>query len=152
MELDHIRLEIEHMRMQVSRQRREILRLRRWGIPSASAEAVLERMQAKVDGLVETRSAEARGEAGRAYLLVREADSRDTRPPQDVMDNLRRFPAPWVMEEDQHGFRVRRQWIPNLLRHPPGRPTRSSLPVCGELPVAGRGEAYIRPDRPPSWR
>jgi hypothetical protein len=23
------------------------------------------------------------------------------------MDNLRRFPAPWVMEEDEHGFRVK---------------------------------------------
>jgi hypothetical protein len=39
--------------------------------------------------------------------IVREADSRDTRSPQDVMDNLRRFPAPWVMEEDEHGFRVK---------------------------------------------
>ncbi|MEO8319155.1 MAG: hypothetical protein ABI561_12605 [Bradyrhizobium sp.] len=23
------------------------------------------------------------------------------------MDNLRRFPPPWVMEEDEHGFRVK---------------------------------------------
>jgi len=27
--------------------------------------------------------------------------------PHRLMDNLRRFPAPWVMEEDAHGFRVK---------------------------------------------
>jgi len=54
-DLDHIRSKIEHMRMQVSRQRREIIQLQRAGIATASAEALLERMQVKVDGLVETR-------------------------------------------------------------------------------------------------
>ncbi len=54
-DLNHIRSEIEHMRMQITRQRKEILQLQKAGIPAASAEALLERMLAKLDGLVETR-------------------------------------------------------------------------------------------------
>jgi len=54
-DLDHVRAEIEDMRIQIGRQRKEILQLRRAGIPTASAESLLERMQAKVDGLVDTR-------------------------------------------------------------------------------------------------
>lgn len=54
-DIDHVRGEIEHMRIQIGRQRKEILQLQRAGIPTASAETLLERMQAKVDGLVETR-------------------------------------------------------------------------------------------------
>jgi hypothetical protein len=53
--LDHIRSEIEHMRVQITRQRKEILQLQRAGIPTTSAEALLERMLSKVDGLVEQR-------------------------------------------------------------------------------------------------
>jgi hypothetical protein len=51
MGLNHVRSEIEHMRVQVGRQRREILQLQRAGISTASAELLLQRMQAKIDGL-----------------------------------------------------------------------------------------------------
>jgi hypothetical protein len=54
-DLNHIRSEIEHMRVQIARQRKEILQLQRAGIPTGSAEALLERMLAKVAGLVEQR-------------------------------------------------------------------------------------------------
>ncbi|MBC9980102.1 hypothetical protein [Bradyrhizobium campsiandrae] len=53
--LEYIRSEIEHMRTQISRQRKEILQLQRAGIGTASAEALLSRMQAKVDDLVSLR-------------------------------------------------------------------------------------------------
>jgi hypothetical protein len=53
--LDHIRAEIEHMRAQVGRQRREILQLQKAGIASVSAEALLERMLTKIDGLCAER-------------------------------------------------------------------------------------------------
>jgi hypothetical protein len=43
------------MRAQISRQRKEILQLQRAGIGTASAEALLSRMQAKVDELVSLR-------------------------------------------------------------------------------------------------
>lgn len=55
MGLDHIRREIEHMRLQISRQRADILRLQRAGINVTSAEALLSRMQDKVDGLASER-------------------------------------------------------------------------------------------------
>lgn len=51
MDLDHVRNEIEHMRRQIQRQRKEIQALQRAGISTASAEALLQRMQDKVDGL-----------------------------------------------------------------------------------------------------
>ena len=51
MDLNFIRGEIEHMRRQILRQRKEIQALRRAGIPTKSADELLERMQAKVDGL-----------------------------------------------------------------------------------------------------
>jgi hypothetical protein len=54
-DLDYIRAEIEHMRVQIGRQRKEMLQLQRAGIPTASAEALLDRMLAKVDGLAEKR-------------------------------------------------------------------------------------------------
>ncbi|MEY9396632.1 hypothetical protein ABIF66_007427 [Bradyrhizobium japonicum] len=50
--LEFIRSEIERMR---PRQRKEILQLQRAGIGTASAEALLTRMQAKVDRLVAQR-------------------------------------------------------------------------------------------------
>jgi hypothetical protein len=53
--LEYIRSEIEHMRLQVSRQRKEILTLQRAGIPTSSAETLLERMLNKIDGLCEQR-------------------------------------------------------------------------------------------------
>jgi hypothetical protein len=51
MGLDAIRNEIEHMRRQILRQRKEIRDLQRAGIPTKSADELLERMLAKVDGL-----------------------------------------------------------------------------------------------------
>ena len=55
MRLDHLRSEISFMRLQVSRQRKEILQLQRAGIPTASAEALLQRMLDKIDGLCAER-------------------------------------------------------------------------------------------------
>jgi hypothetical protein len=43
------------MRVQVGRHRKEMLKLQRAGIPTASAEALLERMLAKIDGLCAER-------------------------------------------------------------------------------------------------
>lgn len=54
-DLDFVRREIEHMRVQIGRQRKEILQLQRAGIPTTAAEALLERMLTKVDGLAEQR-------------------------------------------------------------------------------------------------
>ncbi len=66
--LEYIRCEIEHMRRQIGRQQKEILSLQRAGIATASAQTLLTRMQAKVDGLVEERD-RRRGEAklGKTY-------------------------------------------------------------------------------------
>jgi hypothetical protein len=50
-----IRSEIERMRVQVARQRREILQLQKAGIPTSSAEALLERMLSKIDDLCADR-------------------------------------------------------------------------------------------------
>ncbi|HXO69752.1 MAG TPA: hypothetical protein VN838_12390 [Bradyrhizobium sp.] len=51
MQLETIRGEIERMRAQVSRQRKEILQLQRAGIPTVSAEALLQRMLDSIDAL-----------------------------------------------------------------------------------------------------
>ncbi|WP_375780471.1 hypothetical protein ACE103_17675 [Bradyrhizobium sp. ma5] len=53
--LDFLRAEIERMRVQVSRQRKEILQLHRAGIPTGSAEALLQRMSDKIDNLCAER-------------------------------------------------------------------------------------------------
>lgn len=50
-DITYIRSEIERMRLQVGRQRKEILTLQRAGIPTGSAEALLERMLETIDGL-----------------------------------------------------------------------------------------------------
>jgi hypothetical protein len=55
MNIDYIRSEIEHMRRQILRQRKEIQDLQRAGIPTKSAEELLGRMLAKVDGLCAER-------------------------------------------------------------------------------------------------
>jgi hypothetical protein len=47
--------EIQHLRLGVLRQRREIIRLQRAGIPSTSAEALLDRMLNKIDDLCSER-------------------------------------------------------------------------------------------------
>ncbi|MCP1750245.1 hypothetical protein [Bradyrhizobium elkanii] len=53
--LEFVRSEIERMRVQVSRQRKEILQLQRAGIPTSSAEALLQRMLDKIDALCADR-------------------------------------------------------------------------------------------------
>ncbi|WFU76611.1 hypothetical protein [Bradyrhizobium sp. CB2312] len=60
--LEFIRSEIERMRAQISRQRKEILQLQRAGIGTASAEALLARMQAKVDELCAQRDEKKKAE------------------------------------------------------------------------------------------
>ena len=54
-DIDHTRAQIERMRIQVGRQRKEILQLQRAGIPTTSAEALLQRMLDKIDGLCAER-------------------------------------------------------------------------------------------------
>lgn len=54
-DLDHVRREIERMRIQMGRQRKEILQLQRAGVGTASAEALLSRMEAKVESLCAQR-------------------------------------------------------------------------------------------------
>ncbi|TQF29151.1 hypothetical protein UNPA324_05485 [Bradyrhizobium sp. UNPA324] len=55
MQLDYVQREIEHMRTQVQRQRGEIRQLQRAGIPTSSAEALLDRMLNKIDDLCAER-------------------------------------------------------------------------------------------------
>ncbi|MET4294915.1 hypothetical protein ABIB06_001862 [Bradyrhizobium sp. LB8.2] len=52
---EYVRSEIERMRAQIGRHRKEILQLQRAGIGTASAEALLARMQDKVDQLCAQR-------------------------------------------------------------------------------------------------
>jgi hypothetical protein len=66
MDLNFIRAEIEHMRRQILRQRKEILDLQRAGIPIKSAEELVARMQAKVEGLCAERDRQV-GEQRRKY-------------------------------------------------------------------------------------
>jgi hypothetical protein len=54
-DIEYIRAEIERMRIQVLRQRGEIRQLQRAGIPTSSAEALLDRMLDKIDGLCAER-------------------------------------------------------------------------------------------------
>ena len=55
MQLEFVRSAIERMRIQVQRQRGEIRQLQRTGIPTASAEALLEKMLNKIDELCAAR-------------------------------------------------------------------------------------------------
>jgi hypothetical protein len=64
MQLDFIRREIERMHTQVHRQRGEIRQLQRAGIPTASAEALLERMLNKIDELCAERDKLKIGQPG----------------------------------------------------------------------------------------
>lgn len=68
-DLDAVRREIEWMRIQTGRQRKEILQLQRAGFGTASAEALLSRMEAKVESLCaqrdELKSAQPRQTEGR---------------------------------------------------------------------------------------
>ena len=64
MRLDQLRTEIERMRTQVHRQRGEIRQLQRAGIPTASAEALLERMLSNIDGMCAERDKLKKDQAG----------------------------------------------------------------------------------------
>ena len=55
MDLEDIRRDIEHMRVQVGRQRKEMRQLQKAGVSTAAAEALLQRMLDKIDGLCEQR-------------------------------------------------------------------------------------------------
>lgn len=55
MKLEDIRAEIEYRRSQIARQRKDIQTLQRAGINSLPAEALLARMQVKVDDLCAVR-------------------------------------------------------------------------------------------------
>jgi hypothetical protein len=54
-DIHFIRAEIQRMRIQIGRQRKEILQLQKAGIPTASADALLQRMLDKVDALCAER-------------------------------------------------------------------------------------------------
>jgi hypothetical protein len=54
-DIEFVRAEIERMRIQVYRQRGEIRQLQRAGIPTASADALLDRMLHNIDRLCEER-------------------------------------------------------------------------------------------------
>ena len=54
-DIENVRAEIERMRARVHRQRGEIRQLQRTGIPTASAEALLDRMLSKIDTLCAER-------------------------------------------------------------------------------------------------
>ena len=69
MGIEHVRSEIEHMRVQVGRQRKEILQLQRAGIGTASAELLLQRMLAKIEGLCD------RGTGSRRRRAVQRKDA-----------------------------------------------------------------------------
>jgi hypothetical protein len=64
MQLDRLRSEIERMRAQVHRQCGEIRQLQRAGISMASAEALLERMLANIDGMCAERDKLKKQSAG----------------------------------------------------------------------------------------
>jgi hypothetical protein len=54
-DIEHIRTEIQRMRVQVNRQRGEIRQLQRTGIPTASTEALLDKMLNNIDELCAER-------------------------------------------------------------------------------------------------
>ena len=71
-DLDYIRAKIERMRVQVGRQRKEILQLQRAGIPTGSADALLQRMLDKIDSLCADRDrlkADLPSEPGKTKVL-----------------------------------------------------------------------------------
>jgi hypothetical protein len=59
MDLAHLRTDIENRRRQIQRQRGEIRALQRAGIPTKSADELLDRMLAKVDELCLERDQKA---------------------------------------------------------------------------------------------
>jgi hypothetical protein len=61
-DIDFIRGEIQRTRLQVLRHRNEIIQLQRAGIPSTSAEVLLDRMLNKIDDLCDERDRLKRGQ------------------------------------------------------------------------------------------
>jgi hypothetical protein len=55
-DIEFIRAEIERTRLQVLRHRNEIMQLQRDGLPTTSAQALLQRLLNKIDGLRDERS------------------------------------------------------------------------------------------------
>jgi hypothetical protein len=53
--IEFVRAEIERMRYQIRRQQSDILAMQRSGISTVSAETLLERMRASIDGLCKKR-------------------------------------------------------------------------------------------------
>ena len=60
--IEFIRAEIERTRLQVLRHRNEIMQLQRDGIPTTSAQALLDRMLNKIDDLRDERDRLRRGQ------------------------------------------------------------------------------------------
>ena len=54
-DIEFVRGEIQRTRLQVLRHRREIMQLQRAGLPTTSAEALLDRMLNKIDDLCAVR-------------------------------------------------------------------------------------------------
>ena len=54
-DIEFVRGEIQRTRLQVLRQRKEVMQLQRAGLPTTSAEALLERMLNKIDDLCAER-------------------------------------------------------------------------------------------------
>ena len=61
-DIEFIRAEIERTRLQVLRHRNEIMQLQRDGIPTTSAQALLDRMLNKIDDLRDERDRLRRGQ------------------------------------------------------------------------------------------
>jgi len=54
-DIEFVRGEIQRTRLQVLRQRKEVMQLQRAGLPTTSAEALLDRMLNKIDDLCAER-------------------------------------------------------------------------------------------------
>jgi hypothetical protein len=78
-DIGFVRSEIERKRTQVARQRKEILLLQRAGIATASAEALLERMLAKIDDLCVQRDELRKDQQGMNCQLSHERSVRRDR-------------------------------------------------------------------------
>ena len=63
-DIEYIRAEIERMRVQVHRQRGEIRQLQKAGIPTTSAEVLLDRMLSNIDALCGERDRLKRQQPG----------------------------------------------------------------------------------------
>jgi glutathione S-transferase len=90
---DGIRGEIERMRTQVHRQRGEIKQLLRAGIPTASAEALLDRMLDKIDALCAERDRLKKAHPWCPGAKPSAAGAGDARTPQVVRRQRNRQPA-----------------------------------------------------------